>query len=51
VITVEPIIAAGTGGVYVDDDGWTIRTDDGSTSAHAEHTIVITGAAPILVTA
>jgi methionyl aminopeptidase len=51
VITVEPIIAAGLGDVYMDDDGWTIRTEDGSPSAHAEHTIVITDAAPILVTA
>jgi len=51
VITVEPIIAAGAGEVFVDDDGWTIRTEDGSPSAHAEHTIVITEAAPILVTA
>ena len=51
VITVEPIIAAGAGDVYVDDDGWTIRTDDGSTSAHFEHTIVVTEGAPILVTA
>ncbi len=51
VITVEPIIAAGSGDVHVDDDGWTIRTDDGSPSAHAEHTIVITEHAPLLVTA
>jgi len=51
VITVEPIIAAGVGEVYVDDDGWTIRTEDGSPSAHFEHTIVVTDAAPILLTA
>jgi len=51
VITVEPIIAAGAGDVYVDDDGWTVRTEDGSPSAHAEHTIVITEGAPILLTA
>jgi methionyl aminopeptidase len=50
VITVEPIIAAGAGDVYVDDDGWTVRTEDGSPSAHAEHTIVVTEGAPILVT-
>ena len=50
-ITVEPIIAAGAGEVYVDDDGWTIRTEDGSPSAHFEHTIVVTEAAPILLTA
>ncbi len=51
VITIEPIIAAGRGDVYVADDGWTILTDDGSHSAHAEHTIVITEGAPLLVTA
>jgi methionyl aminopeptidase len=51
VITVEPIISAGAGDVYVDDDGWTIRTEDGSPSAHFEHTIVVTDGAPILVTA
>jgi methionyl aminopeptidase len=51
VITVEPIIAAGLGDVHVAGDGWTIRTDDGSPSAHAEHTIVITEAAPLLMTA
>ena len=51
VITVEPIIAAGRGDVYVEDDGWTIRTEDGSRSAHFEHTIVVTEGAPILLTA
>jgi methionyl aminopeptidase len=51
VITVEPIIAAGSGHVYMDRDGWTVRTDDGSPSAHAEHTIVVTEHAPVLVTA
>jgi len=28
-----------------------VRTDDGSASAHAEHTIVITDGAPLLLTA
>jgi methionyl aminopeptidase len=51
VITVEPIISAGSGHVYMDRDGWTVRTDDGSPSAHAEHTIVVTEHAPVLVTA
>jgi methionyl aminopeptidase len=51
VITVEPIIAAGAGSVHVARDGWTVRTDDGSPSAHAEHTIVVTERAPVLVTA
>lgn len=51
VITIEPIIAAGAGDVYMDDDGWTVKTYDRSPSAHFEHTIVITEGAPILVTA
>ena len=51
VITIEPIIAAGTGEVYMHDDGWTVKTYDRSPSAHFEHTIVITEGAPILVTA
>jgi methionyl aminopeptidase len=51
VITIEPIIAAGTGNVSLDRDGWTVRTADGSLSAHYEHTIVITKREPILLTA
>ena len=51
VITIEPIIAAGTGDVSLDDDGWTYRTADGSLSAHYEHTIVITSGEPVLLTA
>jgi len=50
VITIEPIIAAGTGNVSLDRDGWTVRTADGSLSAHYEHTIVITKREPILLT-
>jgi methionyl aminopeptidase len=51
VLAVEPIIAAGGGDVHLAPDGWTIRTDDGSPSAHAEHTIVITAGAPLVLTA
>ena len=51
VITIEPIIAAGTGRVSLDRDGWTVRTADGSLSAHYEHTIVITKGEPLLLTA
>ncbi|HEX3615181.1 MAG TPA: type I methionyl aminopeptidase [Solirubrobacteraceae bacterium] len=51
VITIEPIIAAGDGTVEEAGDGWTLRTRDGSRSAHTEHTIVITDAAPIVLTA
>jgi methionyl aminopeptidase len=51
VITIEPIIVSGNGKVSLDRDGWTVRTDDGSLSAHYEHTVVITKGAPLLLTA
>jgi methionyl aminopeptidase len=51
VITVEPIIAAGSGKVFVAPDKWTMITADHSASAHYEHTLVITKGAPILLTA
>jgi methionyl aminopeptidase len=51
VITIEPLIAAGRGAVYQDSDGWTIRTTDGSVTAHHEHTLVVTSGDPVLLTA
>lgn len=51
VITVEPIIAAGTGRSFVAKDKWTIVTADRKPSAHYEHTLVITKGAPLLLTA
>jgi len=51
VITLEPIIAMGSGDMIESDDGWTIRTRDGSLAAHFEHTMVVTKGAPILLTA
>ena len=48
-IAVEPMVNAGVYGVSVEDDDWSVRTDDGSLSAHYEHTILITdGACEIL---
>jgi methionyl aminopeptidase len=51
VITIEPIIAAATSEVVTRRDGWTIATADGSLSAHAEHTLIVTRGAPIVLTA
>jgi len=51
VITVEPIIAAGSGRAYVAPDRWTVVTADHRPSAHYEHTLVITKGAPMLLTA
>ena len=52
VIAIEPWFLAGGRDMYrIDRDGWTIRTKDGSLSAHYEHTIVITRRRPVLLTA
>jgi methionyl aminopeptidase len=52
VITIEPIISATTSrAVGPGSDGWTIATADHGLSAHAEHTIVITRHAPVVLTA
>jgi len=51
VITIEPIIAAGTGESFLAKDGWTVRTADRKPSAHYKHTIVITKGAPLILTA
>jgi methionyl aminopeptidase len=40
-ICIEPMINGGTGDVFVDEDGWTIRTADGAPSAHYEHMVHI----------
>ena len=50
VLTIEPMISAGSDRFVQDADGWTIRTRDGSLSAHYEHTLVITRHEPIVLT-
>ncbi len=42
VIAVEPMVNAGDWRIDFDEDGWTIRTLDGSRSAHMEHTMLVT---------
>ena len=51
VITIEPIICAGSGRAVEGRDGWTILTADGSLAAHHEHTLVVTREGPIVLTA
>lgn len=41
-IAIEPITTLGSERIMQLDDGWTIATKDGSLSAYAEHTILIT---------
>ena len=51
VLAIEPMVNAGTWRVKIDrGDGWTVRTMDGSLSAHFEHQIVITENDPEILT-
>lgn len=49
-LALEPWFARTTDKVVYDDDGWTIRSADGSRTAHSEHTIAITDGAPLVLT-
>lgn len=51
VLAIEPmLIAGGRDDAYVARDGWTVMTADGSRAAHAEHTVAITEAGPVVLT-
>ncbi|HLX12849.1 MAG TPA: type I methionyl aminopeptidase [Bacteroidota bacterium] len=49
-IAVEPMVNMGKYYVVTEDDGWTVRTKDGSPSAHFEHTVLITENGPEILT-
>jgi methionyl aminopeptidase len=49
-LAIEPMVNAGGPGVKILKDGWTAVTQDGSLSAHFEHTVLITGAEPEILT-
>lgn len=51
VVTLEPFLTMGARHIYTLEDGWTLKTDDGSLVAQFEHTVVITKGMPIIVTA
>ena len=42
VIAVEPMLTMGSPEIFVHDNNWTIDTQDGSLSAHFEHTVAVT---------
>ena len=50
VLAIEPMVNAGGPGVRVLDDGWTAVTEDGSDSAHFEHTVAVTSDGPCILT-
>ncbi len=51
VFAIEPWFMLGTRKLYTDDDGWTLRSDDGSRAAHFEHTVAVTDDGPIVLSA
>jgi methionyl aminopeptidase len=52
VYAIEPIVNLGKKDVYFDDegDGYAVYTEDGSWSAHFEHTVAITASGPVILT-
>jgi methionyl aminopeptidase len=49
-LAIEPMINIGTSDVRLLDDGWTVCTADGLSSAHFEHTVLITKDDPEILT-
>jgi len=47
---IEPMFNLGGDEVFVEDDGWTVRTADGGLSAHFENTIAVTEGGPNVLT-
>ena len=50
VIAIEPWFLHTTDDIYIDADGWTIRSGDGSRGAHVEHTVAVTAEGPLVLT-
>ncbi|HWD01421.1 MAG TPA: type I methionyl aminopeptidase [Amycolatopsis sp.] len=49
-LALEPWFARTTDRIVFDPDGWTIRSADGSRTAHSEHTIAVTEDGPLVLT-
>ncbi|MBM7787752.1 type I methionyl aminopeptidase [Tenggerimyces flavus] len=49
-IALEPWFARTTDKIVYDQDGWTIRSADGSRTTHSEHTVAITENGPLVLT-
>ena len=49
-LAIEPWFMNTTDDIFTDEDGWTLRSVDGSRGAHSEHTVVVTKDGPVVVT-
>lgn len=50
VLAIEPMVNIGDYEVELSSDSWTVKTKDGSLSAHFEHTVAITKNGPKVLT-
>jgi methionyl aminopeptidase len=50
VLAIEPMVNVGGPLVRMDDDGWSVFSDDGSLAAHFEFTVAVTAAGPRILT-
>ena len=50
VLAIEPMVNVGNFEVELSDDTWTVKTCDGSLSAHFEHTVALTKDGPKILT-
>jgi len=49
-LAIEPMVNAGAYAVIWENDGWSVKTKDGSLSAHFEHTVLVNGNSPEILT-
>jgi methionyl aminopeptidase len=49
-LALEPWFTAGSERIVYDPDGWTLRSADGSRTAHSEHTVAVTEDGPLVLT-
>lgn len=50
VFAIEPMVNVGEAGIYMDDDGWSVYSEDGSMAAHFEYTVAATADGPRILT-
>lgn len=50
VFAIEPMVNVGGPHVYMDDDGWSVFSEDGSMAAHFEYTVAATADGPRILT-
>ncbi len=50
VFAIEPMVNVGGPHVYMDDDGWSVYSEDGSMAAHFEYTVAATADGPRILT-